>query len=192
MLIVSFDPVADPASLAAFRARYGANAPVVGPYSGRLDNAGQTLELWRPDAPQSAPHPDAGFVPYLLVERVAYDDELPWPVEADGQGMSLQRDVAWGYGNDPVNWKAESPTAGRANVNVSPPTSCVTLIGGNTVRLSFTVQSGLTYQLQFKTSLTDAQWLPLGLAIEASGSVLVVDDDIGGQPRRFYRLAVLP
>jgi hypothetical protein len=192
LLVVSFDPATDPAALASFQARYGSNAPIVGPYSGNLDNAGEPLELWRPDTPQSPPHPDAGFVPYLLVERVAYSDAPPWPSEADGLGLSLQRIVASDYGNDPVNWKAESPTAGRANVNVSQPIGSVTLIGGNTVRLSFTVQSGSTYQLQYKTSLTDAVWLPLGLPVGATGGVWTIDDVITGQPRRFYRLAVLP
>jgi hypothetical protein len=192
LLVVPFDPVADTASLAAFRARYGSNAPVVGPYSGSLDNAGESLELWRPDQPQSPPHPDAGFVPYFLVERVAYGDQLPWPIEADGLGLSLQRIVATDYGNDPVNWKAESPTAGRANANINSPIGTVSLIGGDKVRLSYTVQSGVTYQLQYKTSLTDAVWLPLGLPVEATGSVMTVEDVIAGQARRFYRLVGLP
>jgi hypothetical protein len=192
LLVVSFDPVADPVALAAFHARYGSNAPVVGPYSGSLDNAGETLELWRPDTPQSPSSPDAGFVPQLLVERVSYDDELPWPVEADGQGMSLHRVVVTDYGNDPVNWHAASPTAGHVNANVTQPIGSATLMGGGLVRLSFTVQSGVTYQVEYKTSLTDAQWLPLGAPIEAETGVLTVDDSIIGQPRRFYRLAVAP
>jgi len=192
LLVVPFDAAGDPVALASFRSRYGTDAPVVGPYSGSLDNAGETLELRRPDKPQALPHPDAGFVPFFLVERLAYGDEAPWPVAADGQGPSLQRIAPSDYGNDPANWKAELPTAGRANVNVSPPVGSVTLIGGDTVRLSFTVQSGFTYQLEYKTSLTNAQWLPLGAPVEAAGNVLIVDDVITGQPRRFYRLVLLP
>ena len=30
--------------------------------------------------PQLPPHPDAGFVPYILVEEVMYRDASPWPV----------------------------------------------------------------------------------------------------------------
>ena len=115
LLVVGFDPSTNSASLTAFRAKYGTNGAIVGPYSGRLDNAGESLELYRPDNPQTLPHPDAGFVPYLLVERVAYSDAAPWPTNADGGGASLQRIVAANYGNDPVNWNAGTPTAGLAN-----------------------------------------------------------------------------
>src|SRR6185295_7971623 len=57
---------------------------------------------------------------YVLVEQVTYSDLPPWPVAADGSGASLQRIAAAEYGNDPVNWEAEAPTAGRANGVVNP------------------------------------------------------------------------
>lgn len=111
-----FDPVTDAAALAAFRARYGTNsAPVLGPFAGRLDNAGEMVELWRPDTPQSPPRPDAGFVPYVLVDRVAYTDAAPWPEAADGGGASLQRTGPDAYGNEPLHWEAAAPNAGRTN-----------------------------------------------------------------------------
>ena len=112
-LVVGFDPAVT-ASLNAFRARYGVSpdVPVYGPFSGRLDNAGETLTLLAPDTPQSAPHPDAGFVPYYQIDSVAYDDVLPWSLEADGLGASLHRRPANAYGNDPPNWVACLPSAG--------------------------------------------------------------------------------
>jgi hypothetical protein len=112
LIVVAFDPATDTAALANFHARFGTNGTLVGPYSGKLNNAGETVELWRPDEPQAAPHPDAGFVPQILVERVAYSDNAPWPVAADGGGASLQRVVPANYGNDPANWYATSPSAG--------------------------------------------------------------------------------
>jgi hypothetical protein len=59
------------------------------------------------------------------------------------------------------------------------------------VRLTFSVQTGRNYQVQYKTNLTDPQWLPLGGAIQASDSSLIKDDNLTG-PSRFYRLSVLP
>ena len=116
-LLVSFNPVADPNALAGFRARYGldANVVILGPYAGKLNNGGDSLELYQPDPPQQWPHPDAGYVPYILVERVKYSDVSPWPVAADGQGSSLQRRRAPDFGNDPVNWFAASPTPSSDN-----------------------------------------------------------------------------
>src|SRR5205807_9133219 len=93
LLVVGFDPATNAAALANFRMKYGvaANVPIYGPYSGHLNNSGETVELYKPDPPQSAPHPDAGFVPYILVESVTYSNASPWPAGADGTGMSLQR-----------------------------------------------------------------------------------------------------
>jgi len=117
VLIANFDPVAAPATLAAFRSKYGvpAGVAVLGPFSGRLSNGGEIVALNRPDSPQLPGTPDAGLVPYILVERIAYSAGLPWPTGADGTGDSLQRRVALDFGNDPVNWQAAPPTAGMTN-----------------------------------------------------------------------------
>jgi len=115
LLLVNFAPGADQAALAAFLARYQPTAPLLGPYSGHLANSGESLQLYRPDSPQAPPHPDAGFVPYILVDQVDYLNSAPWPAGAAGSGASLQRLKSSLYGNDPGNWFAAAPTAGRAN-----------------------------------------------------------------------------
>jgi hypothetical protein len=107
LLVVSFDPVLDPASLAAFRATYGLGQDVAihGPYRGKLANSSAKVELWKP-----APAADPGLVPYVLVERIKYADTVPWPVSADGLGHSMQRITPGGFGNEPTNWIAAAPT----------------------------------------------------------------------------------
>jgi len=64
VLVVSFDPVNAPAVLSAFRSKYSIDpaVPVYGPYGGKLDNGGESLELYKPDPPQTATSPDPGFV----------------------------------------------------------------------------------------------------------------------------------
>jgi len=116
-LVVSFDPAANPALLAAFRGKYQvpAQAQIFGPYSGLLGNGGDEVELYKPDPPQGPQHPDAGFVPQIRVDKVNYLDAAPWPTGADGTGSSLQRKSVSAFGNDPINWDAAAPTAGRAN-----------------------------------------------------------------------------
>lgn len=124
VLVVDFDP-ANNTTLTAFRNRYGVSAsvPVYGPFSGTLDNAGESVELYRPDSPQQPPAADAGFVPYVLADRVSYTDTTPWPGGAvDGGGLSLQRLAVNLYGNEPLNWIAASPTPGTANDTASPDT----------------------------------------------------------------------
>jgi len=45
--------VTNPAQLAVFRALYNVatNVPIFGPWSGKLDNAGETIELMSPNKP---------------------------------------------------------------------------------------------------------------------------------------------
>jgi hypothetical protein len=190
LVVVPFNPATDAAALAAFQSRYGTSGTLIGPYSGKLDNAGETVELWRPDPPQKPPQADAGFVPWILVERVAYDEDAPWPMNADGAGASLQRIVSQDYGNDPINWRAALPTAGRPNSVL--PTGSATLDGDGTVRLAFTVAGGAIYQLQYKENLDDPEWQPFGDPIlAAEDGFLTANVVIGDHPRRFYRLAEL-
>ncbi len=114
LLVVGFDPIADPTSLAAFRAVYGLNGSetIRGPWSGRLDNASERVTLFKPDPPQQAPSPDAGLVPMVEVDSVRYGDGIYWTTNANGSGLSLQRLVGASYGDEPLNWIAATPTPG--------------------------------------------------------------------------------
>ncbi|MHC4495519.1 MAG: lamin tail domain-containing protein, partial [Planctomycetota bacterium] len=90
---------------------------ILGPYDGKLSNAGEKVELGIPgDLDES------GERHYIRIDRVAYNDgSLPedspdsvnlWPAEADGRGKSLTRKILADYGNDPDNWFASSPSPG--------------------------------------------------------------------------------
>src|SRR6185295_7275903 len=72
----------------------------------------ESIELYRPDTPQLPSAEDAGFVPFVLVDRVVYSDHTPWPTNADGFGFSLQRIFPLLYGNEPTNWMAAAPNPG--------------------------------------------------------------------------------
>ncbi|MBN1673844.1 MAG: lamin tail domain-containing protein [Kiritimatiellae bacterium] len=104
-----------PTNEAAFRAAcpaVPAGVRVFGPYAGRLGNGGESVKVWRPDAP------DAEGTPWILVDRVNYNDNSPWPESADGDGPSLERQDQNAYGNDPANWTASvnaGGTPGRPN-----------------------------------------------------------------------------
>ncbi|UCD49605.1 MAG: hypothetical protein JSW27_18995, partial [Phycisphaerales bacterium] len=67
---------------------------------------------------------DDGRRPWIAVDRVVYSDGShganlpggvdPWPVEADGFGLSLTRTLPEIYGNDPNNWYAAAGSPGAA------------------------------------------------------------------------------
>ena len=114
-LIVGFDPSWPTNPEAAFRSAFGvpAEVPVFGPWSGTLNNAGEPIELMRPDEPVDAPPSLAGEVPYVSVDSVSYLPANPWPVGAAGSGQSLQRRRSIRFGDDPANWIVANPTPGR-------------------------------------------------------------------------------
>jgi len=104
----------------AFSWRYpNVSAEIIyGPYEGRLNNAGESLELGIPGDVDNN-----GVRQYIRVDRVNYSDGLHpencpgnidlWPVEADGNGMALKRKVLTDYGNDPDNWLASASSPGE-------------------------------------------------------------------------------
>ena len=194
IIIVPFDPIANLAQLAAFRTRYsvGMNVSVFGPWSGKLSNSGETVELSRPDAVQQPPHPDAGYVPYILVDAVAYAYLPPWPTNANGGGTSLQRIAARAYGNEVVNWTAAAPTAGRNNdLTPTPPLNFGIAMRG--VNGSFVVPvfgpCNSNYVIEATTTLTN--WAPI-VTNRASGGVLTFTDTNVSLPKRFYRARLGP
>jgi hypothetical protein len=118
VVAVGFNPATDTAQASWFRETYHVSSEVslVGPWTGSLANEGEAISLYRPDTPQFPPHPDAGYVPQILVERVVFDNLAPWPTNGIGMGASLQRYEPDGFGNDPMHWFAAAPSVGRDNL----------------------------------------------------------------------------
>jgi hypothetical protein len=93
----------------AFTAAYGSvPVRVLGPYDGFLSNGGERLQLAMPG------DTDAGVQQYIRIDRVNYDDQAPWPAGPDGAGPSLTRIDPDLYGNDPINWDANTPSPGTS------------------------------------------------------------------------------
>ncbi|MDI6451203.1 lamin tail domain-containing protein [Anaerobaca lacustris] len=110
--------VRDPIS---FAVRYGvvSGMPILAWGPGKLANHGRAVQISMPGGVAGD-----GTVTWICVDRVAYSDGShpedfggrvdPWPVEADGQGLSLHRVPPTSYGNDPANWQAALPSPERA------------------------------------------------------------------------------
>jgi hypothetical protein len=111
-----------------FRQAYqlGDEVPVLGPYAGSLNNAGERVTLSMPIG--TAP---GGAIPRVPVDQVRYRPTSPWPERADGAGASLNRTVISSYGSDPLHWGAgrSGGTPGTANVllDATPPTVPIAL-----------------------------------------------------------------
>jgi len=179
LLVVSFDPSTNGSTTAAFRAKYNLSGgvPLFGPYSGKLDNSGERIELHRPAAPRT------NGVPYVLAEKVTFSDHGGWNRAADGFGPALHRVVETAYANDASNWIAAIPTPGAAPGGGIVPV--VTQAPADTIALSTrstnlaVVASGgaLRYQWRFENinldGATNATLALTNVQVSQSGRYVV-------------------
>jgi hypothetical protein len=193
VLLVSFDPATNANNVAAFRSKYSIpqNVRIFGPYTGKLSNSGDEIELYHPDTPEPPGRPDAGFVPFLRVDKVNYTDIDPWPADADGTGKSLLRESSTTFGNDPANWIAGTPNPGQANFgSPSGPQLSIQVTGpGNPVQLQFNITPGTSYTVQYRTDLQPTtQWQTLTSGTSTASTVTVSDPASLAPQQRYYRV----
>ena len=108
IVVVTFDPAAEPSKATAFRNVFSVAAGVrlFGAAGGKLDNSGERVSLLRPEDPVGLTTGD------ILVDTLRYDELAPWPATADGNGDSLNRYDASAFGEFVENWLADTPTPG--------------------------------------------------------------------------------
>ena len=174
---------------AAFRTQYAVSdkTPVLGPWTGLLDNAGEDLRLVRPGPPGTD-----GAVPCYRVDRVEYEPRTPWPLIPDTGGASLERMTLEGYGNDPGNWIA-SPiggTPGRLQANQLPlRIRCVFDHAERIPRFFVEGSPDATYEIQYTDTLTPSVWRLLKTIEDAGpGPIEFRDPQFPLPHHRFYRV----
>jgi hypothetical protein len=155
-----------------------------GQYTGKLDNAGETVRL--SDQLGKA------------IWSITYSDQAPWPAAADGTGRSLQRTNTAVDGGNPANWEAAIPTPGADLLGGGTPTNGLASLKidaiavGLGVTLTFGAISNQAYSVEFTDDLGSRSWLKLfDLPARASNRTEVVIDP-GRFKQRFYRLTSLP
>jgi len=106
----------------------------------------------------------------------------PARVTLDGTAATLQLGGSLlGHDEANVNFLMLVPTTPAPRLTASRSS-------GNVV-ITFVAQTGFSYQVQYKTNLTDATWNPLGSAIPGNNAVHTVSDPIAGASR-FYRVQI--
>jgi hypothetical protein len=71
-----------------------------------------------------------------------------------------------------------------------PPPVVLSIAAGSpgTVIVSWNSISNLTYRVQYKNNLADANWIALPPDITATGPITSVTNVVGSQPQRFFRV----
>ena len=105
----------------------------------------------------------------------------PWGIAADASGNLYVTD----YNNH---------TLRRGTLPVAPPAPVIQSIGqsGGNVTFTWSAIIGRTYQVGFRTNLTQTAWSNLADTVVATNAIMTTHDSPAPAPRRFYRVALLP
>lgn len=114
VVLVGFDPAAQPGVLADFCQKYGmgTSVRVIGPWRGSLKSTTDPLCLLLPGDPAGIGSDRAGQVPYFLAEQVHFKWGSPWPQGDPAGGNSMTRLSAQMFANDPASWIRSRPGPG--------------------------------------------------------------------------------
>lgn len=194
MVLVKFDPIANPSKLESFRTIFNIpnSVKILGPFGGQLNNAGDKVSLRAPDDPQPDHSSDANAVPYFRVDEVIYESEQPWPGIAPEDGYSIHRRSASIIGTEPNNWMAKAPTPGQHQRTSPRVQGRITSSG--ILEIGFKALAGTRYRIEFRESLSTGDWMPLR-TIEPSNAEREIrfQDENTAQIQegsRFYRVII--
>ncbi len=164
---------------AAFEYRYGQGLPIAGEYGGKLDNAGERIEL-------------ADAVGTVLLSFV-FDTQSSWLLAADGAGPSLEVIDPQGDLNNPANWRASSAAGGSpgiANPEPAPGLQLQALEPGR-IRLRFERNATMGYTVYGRASLSSGNWQVYQKGDPTPGNPAVtVDLMTSTNAEYYYRVSV--
>jgi hypothetical protein len=123
----------------------------------KLNNGGELISLKNADL--------------VLIDSVRYDDELPWPSDADDLGLSLQL-IGWELDNAlPASWVAQLPTPGQPNqVALNAQTIDFKPIGDQlTIALPIVLQATATSGLPVSFTVMDGPATVAGNILTLTG-----------------------
>jgi hypothetical protein len=84
-------------------------------------------------------------------------------------------------------------TASFASESNRPPTFQSVVRVGDTLTFAWSTVPARTYQVEYKTNLTDTTWTSLGGPITATNSTTTTSDSFtAGPEQRWYRVGMLP
>jgi len=94
--------------LVSFQAQFGNNIKTGGVFTGTLDNGGELITLSQPDG--------------TIIQSFTYNDDAPWPLEADGDGFTLVLVVpeCAPDHNLAINWQASLQPGGSPGTTDAP------------------------------------------------------------------------
>jgi hypothetical protein len=149
----------------AFLTRYGGGARIAGVFEGSLANGGERIRILD----------RANFA----IDDVSYEDRLPWPPEADGQGYSLTR-IESSKQKDAEQWRPSAAVKGSPGTSDSErladyPDPITYALEGSRLAAFLNDDGGLSIHWSQRTAADDVK-----VVIEESSDLMIwneVNDD---------------
>jgi hypothetical protein len=63
-------------------------------------------------------------------------------------------------------------------------------MSGNQLALSWPTVASETYQLEYKDNLATSTWTPIPGSMPGTGNPIIVTNNLGASPQRFFRLII--
>ncbi|HWD17675.1 MAG TPA: hypothetical protein VHB20_00220 [Verrucomicrobiae bacterium] len=108
----------------------------------------------------------------------------PAKVYLDGSQTTLR------LSGTPVNGQPEVNVNFLMLIATTPSPTLTAAVAGSTITISFPTQTGYSYQVQSKNTLSDSAWTPVGGLHGGNGSTQSQNDSVTGSTTKFYRVQV--
>ena len=132
-------------------------------------------------------------VTYMIDNTLIATVDVSTVTLSGGDIEFIQSDVNSSASTDPNVRTFEFGLIDDVSVVAIPPPVFSSLTKTNsTVTFRWNATPDLVYQVQYKTNLTQANWINLGNSIPATNVTVTVTDTPGTDSQRFYRLMVSP
>jgi uncharacterized repeat protein (TIGR03803 family) len=96
------------------------------------------------------------------------------------------------YGTTHGGGAAGYGTVFRLTVRPVPPVLTGATLSNSTLLLTWSAETGVSYQLQYICGLNSTNWINLGSVLTATGATLSTTDSVTNSPCRYYRVMLLP
>jgi hypothetical protein len=192
LLVVNFDPLAEPLKLQALQEKevMPAGIEVLGPYDGRLNNGGDRVSLQRLVISTDPVDPEKTLA-WVDEDQVTYLSQRALPLPPEARASALTRLTEAQGEVTTEHWAYALPTPGQHGMHAGGASSGAWVqgisIGDTGVTLHVATEREGTYRVQYTPSLKSAVWKDLQSMVHQEG-VQEIEDPSGMQDSRFYRV----
>lgn len=164
------------------------HVPVFGPWSGKLNNSGEDLVLYKPDPPQTS-GPDIGLVPRIQTDALVYLPSDGWPDDVIESGAFLQRNEPVEAAVFPSSWRSAREIQYSDSPTDSPLLLSIYFISKTEVEARYEI--GTPGNFTVETSVDFKTWLPGNPIVGPAQGTMLFRPLLDRSGQRYFRIRSL-